>query len=115
MSRLPFLIGAATHPHCMHSAAAIEGRASMTPENRTSRETVDDDGWVRESDGSLRLWPMAGYSCRVVDGRVPAIRIDYLQPRGTPNRTGKLQLHMSPQQARLLCSALMKAIQDIER
>lgn len=87
----------------------------MTTEIRATRDGVDHDGWIREDDGALRLWPMAGYSCRVVDGRVPAIRIDYLQPPGTAVRTGKLQVHMSPQQARLLCSALMRAVQDIER
>ena len=115
MSRLPFHIGAASHPYRPLSRMAIEERASMTAENRTTRDVADHDDWIREDDGSLRLCPMAGYSCRVVDGRVPAIRIDYLLPPGTPNRTGKLQVHMSPQQARLLCSALMRAVQDIER
>jgi len=76
---------------------------------------LDCDGWMREADGSLRLWPMESYSCRIVRGHVPAIRIDYLRPPGCAQRKGKLQLHMSMQQARQFCAALQKAMQDAER
>ena len=87
----------------------------MTNENSAMAGDPADDGWIREPDGSLRLWPMESYACRIVEGNIPAIRIDYLRPPGSPVRTGKLQVHMSSQQARLFCSALMKALQEIER
>jgi hypothetical protein len=75
---------------------------------------VGPDGWIREDDGSLRLWPMNSYSCRIVEGDIPAVRIDFLQPPGSAVRLGKLQIHMSTQQARQFCSALMRALDDIK-
>jgi hypothetical protein len=74
---------------------------------------IGPDGWIRESDGSLRLWPMNSYSCRIVEGDIPAVRIDFLQPPGSTVRMGKLQIHMSAQQARQLCSALLRALEDV--
>jgi hypothetical protein len=72
------------------------------------------DGWMREVDGTLRLWPMQGFACRAIGNSIPVLRIEYLRPPGTMVRTGKLQVHLSTQQAGLLSSALLRAVGKLE-
>lgn len=84
----------------------------MTDGNETFQGEAGPDGWIREADGSLRLWPMKSYSCRIVEGDIPALRIDFLLPPGSAARMGKLQIHMSAQQARQFCAALARALDD---
>jgi hypothetical protein len=55
---------------------------------------------------------MKSYSCRIVDGGIPAVRIDFLLPPGSAARVGQLQVHMTAQQARQFCAALARALED---
>lgn len=73
------------------------------------------EGWTRELDGSLRLWPMESFACRVIGDQIPVVRIDYLRPPGHAERTGKLQIHLSPQQARMLSAALLHVVGELEK
>jgi hypothetical protein len=93
--------------------AAHDRKGEMNAGSPTKADGTESADWVRETDGSLRLWPMENFSCLMVGG-VPAIRIDYLRPPGSPVRTGRLQLHMSCQQARQLSSALLRALHEAE-
>jgi len=72
------------------------------------------DGWRREVDGTLRLWPMQGFACRAIGNRIPVMRIDYLRPPGNLARAGTLQVHLSAQQAGLLAGALLRAVETLE-
>jgi hypothetical protein len=70
--------------------------------------------WLREVDSKLSLYPMQGFACRAIGNRVPIMRIDYLRPPGNLVRTGKLQVHLSSQQAGLLAGALLRAVETLE-
>ncbi len=72
------------------------------------------DGWLRETDGTLCLRPMQSFDCRVIENRIPIMRIDYLRAPGNLVRTGKLQLHLSAQQAGLLAGTLLRAVETLE-
>jgi hypothetical protein len=99
----------------MHTGPSIpsgEGGARVTDGIEALQGEAGPDGWVREADGDLRLWPMKSYSCRIVEGGIPAVRIDFLLPPGSAARIGKLQVHMTAQQARQFCAALTRALED---
>ena len=82
----------------------------MTDDDRLSQDESDFEGWTTEEDGTLRLWPMQGFSCRRLSQGVPALRIAFLAPAGCDPRCGALQVHMSLQQASLLAAALLSAV-----
>ena len=84
----------------------------MTCSNGIQPNETEFEGWSREADGSLRLWPMQGFSCRAIYDGLPVMRIDFLYPPGHDVRAGKLQVHMSPQQAKDLSSALLSALRS---
>jgi hypothetical protein len=72
------------------------------------------EGWRREVDGTLRLWPLQSFSCRAIGNRIPVLRIDYLRPPGNLARSGTLQVHLSAQQAGLLAGSLLRAVETLE-
>jgi hypothetical protein len=100
--------------HAGPSIRSGEGGARVTDGNEALHGEAGPDGWIREADGELRLWPMKSYSCRIVEGGIPAVRIDFLLPPGSAARIGKLQVHMTAQQARQFCDALKRALADVK-
>ena len=79
----------------------------MSRGNSVGHDEADFEGWIREADGTLHLWPMQSFACGMTSRGIPAMRIDFLYPPGHPIRLGTLQLHLSPQQAKLLGAALL--------
>lgn len=86
----------------------------MSNGNDAAQELLGFEDWAMEADGTLRLWAMQGFSCRTVDRGVPVMRIDFLYPPGHSVRAGKLQVHMSRQQASLLACALLSAVKPLD-
>jgi hypothetical protein len=93
--------------------SAREG-GNMAWRNGVVQDESEFDGWLREADDTLRLWPMQSFSCGVISQGIPVMRIDFLYPPGQSIRAGTLQVHMSPQQARLLGVALLSAVRALE-
>jgi hypothetical protein len=82
----------------------------MTDGNGAGQDEGDFEGWVREADGTLSLWPMQSFACGMTSQGIPVMRIDFLYPPGHAIRSGTLQLHLSPQQAKLLGAALLSTV-----
>jgi hypothetical protein len=89
--------------------AAPDG-GKMTRGNSSGQDEADFEGWLKEADGTLHLWPLQSFACGMTSQGIPVMRINFLYPPGHPIRPGTLQLHMSPQQARLLGTALLSAV-----
>jgi hypothetical protein len=86
----------------------------MSEDDDTGPYQPDFTGWLRERDGNVHLWPMQDFSCVLTAQGRPALRIDFLYPPGHGLRSGRLQVHLSSEQARQLAAALLSAVRALE-
>lgn len=69
--------------------------------------------WVKEPDGTVRLWPSTGGQAAIVGKQIIAVRIDYEGPDTPPGQTDKFQFHITPEHARHLGRWLLEAAQAV--
>jgi hypothetical protein len=56
---------------------------------------------------------MRSFSCGVTGDGLPVLQIECFCPPGRSMRVGKLQVHMTPEQAKRLARVLLTAIQAV--